>query len=588
MATRRFLFAAADGYNEQGADADDIKLGGLVIGSGSVTAGAINLSSGGKIIGVNAATTDGDALVYGQSSANLAGLTIDTADLAMSNQKITGLAAGVAAGDAVNLQQLEQAVITGGTLKEALFSEDQLSDAEGFLGLTPMYFVANPVEDDYIEFTDGTTTRQYEFGTSLTTGDVLVAIGGTPAITMQNLVDAINGDGSAVWTAELNTNHDDINNPLVEVWEDDNDGGVSRVYGVWATQANIQYVDFTGELQYTKNATSNLPTADPTTSNFGIRRTQSALTDGELHYILGYDSIWGWDNDGTIWVPMSGSASIPDATAASGGGTKGKITVDSDYGLSVATGILSMNITADKGLQFNSGALEIEIASANELSADASGLAVEGVPTTFNIGATAVGVTVTAPNLDTLTNTSNADLLHAHAHSATTGQTANDHHNQSHVLTGGDHTESGLTSGHVLTATGATTFGWAAPSLADEARRIENDFIGVENVTKGDPVYWEATTADRFGKADAGTDAKKYVIGVAKADITSGVAGEIVSFGIAAGVLTGATQGTQYYLADGGGLTTSVPGSGKNVVRIGWAVNATDLWINPVVLYKAA
>ena len=58
------------------------------------------------------------------------------------------------------------------------------------------------------------------------------------------------------------------------------------------------------------------------------------------------------------------------------------------------------------------------------------------------------------------------------AHSATSGRTANDHHNQAHVLTGADHTYSGLTTGHVLTATSATAAAFAAaaggaPTTAD-------------------------------------------------------------------------------------------------------------------------
>ena len=48
-------------------------------------------------------------------------------------------------------------------------------------------------------------------------------------------------------------------------------------------------------------------------------------------------------------------------------------------------------------------------------------------------------------------------------HGDLAGVTANQHHNQSHVLTGADHTVSGLTAGHVLTALTETTFGFAAP-----------------------------------------------------------------------------------------------------------------------------
>jgi len=59
-----------------------------------------------------------------------------------------------------------------------------------------------------------------------------------------------------------------------------------------------------------------------------------------------------------------------------------------------------------------------------------------------------------------------AITTHTHAHSDTTGKLPDDHHNQSHALSGSDHTETGLTTGHVLTATGATTFDWQATSTA--------------------------------------------------------------------------------------------------------------------------
>ena len=82
---------------------------------------------------------------------------------------------------------------------------------------------------------------------------------------------------------------------------------------------------------------------------------------------------------------------------------------------------------------------------------------------------TFVGLTLSA-NLVTSSTIDSVDIAgHDHsgvnqggtvAHSSTGGRTVNDHHNQSHVLSGGDHTASGLTVGHVVRATGATTFAW--------------------------------------------------------------------------------------------------------------------------------
>lgn len=590
MAERKFLFMAADGYQEEGATSDSITLGALTMG------GDIAMGSN-KVTGAADATTDGDVLVYGQSAANLDGLTVDTSNLVLSGVTMTGLPT-TPTGDteATSKAYVDQLVVTGTAVKEAVLYDTQLDDAEGMLAAGALVIAVNPVEDDFIELTDGTTTRQYEFGTALTTGDVLVAIGATPAITMASLAAAIEGDASAAWGSAFTTNLDAINSDgVVVIVEDDNDGTVTKLYGTWATQANCDVIDFDGELDYTSKTLTDLPTSAPANSNFGVRRTQSALTDGEMHNVLESDVIYSWDDSGNTWQTYSGSGSIPDATAASGGGVKGKVTFDSDLGLAVSAGVASLNITADLGLHFNSGALEIELDNTPDtLDADADGLKVVGLPSLFKINDTAVGATVTAANLDTLTDTSNADALHDHtgssvslAHSDLSGVTSDQHHAQVHVLTGADHTESGLTTGHVLTATGATTFDWAAPGDAQDAQRILNDLVAVENVAKADPVY-NSATADKFGKADAGTDAKSYVFGVAKDAILADATGEVVSYGIAAGILVGATAGAKYYLGDGGGITTSIPGAAKRIIMIGWAKNATDLWVQPIDFGKKA
>lgn len=61
------------------------------------------------------------------------------------------------------------------------------------------------------------------------------------------------------------------------------------------------------------------------------------------------------------------------------------------------------------------------------------------------------------------------------AHSATTGQTANDHHAQAHAIDGADHTAAGLTAGHVVRATAATTFAFGALQDGDIPATIARD-----------------------------------------------------------------------------------------------------------------
>ena len=110
------------------------------------------------------------------------------------------------------------------------------------------------------------------------------------------------------------------------------------------------------------------------------------------------------------------------------------------------------------------------------------------------------------------------------------------------------------------------------------AELLSDTAIVSEAIAVGDALYPSAD--DEVGKADAGVNAKTHVIGVATtAQSTVGQNVDYVSEGIAEGVLTGATFGTPYFLQDGGGIGTSVPGGNKRIIRVGFAVNATDLFV---------
>jgi len=432
----------------------------------------------------------------------------------MGSQKLTGLADGTLATDAVNLGQLDSAVIAGGNVKEALLHEDQIDNAEGFLGAIALVMAAQPVSGDLITTDDGTTTRTYA---AVAGGDVTYAIGGTAALTMQNLVDAINGDGSATVTAALTTDLLGIAPVVVVLTEKDNDLGTGHeLYGVWTTQANIDVVDFTGELDYTKKTLTDMPAASPAGTNFGVRRTQAALTDGEMHFVLNNDVIYSWDDAANVWNVMSGSASIPDATGGSGGATKGKLTIDTDKGLSITAGVLSANIDAVT-IDFSGGAMQVT-----------------GVPANFEVNGVAVGATVTAANLDDLTDGSNADALHVHA-----------------------------------------------GAVAIEAPKVENTYVAQATVAAGDPVHFAANNEVAPSDAATLTGIGAQVMGVARTGAAATNPIEVVTVGPCAGVLSGAAFGDDYFLENGTGLTNGTPtGTGKRRLwKVGYAINATDLFV---------
>ena len=566
MATRKPLFLGEVGFEEMAAS-DDIELGGLSM-SGDIAMGT------NKVTGLGAATASGDAVGYGQSGASLVGLTL-TDDLAMGDNQVTGLAAGTDPDDAVNKSQLDSAVISGGQIKEQLLHENQLDNAEGILAASALTMANNPSSGDTITITDGTTTRSYGAGTG---GDVQYTIGASVADTMANLAAAIQGDGSAVWGAYFSTDLDSIDSDgVVVIIEDDNDGGDSEIYASWSTQADIQYVDYGGEDQYNSSTLTAMPSSAPGSTNFGFNRTQASLSTGEIHNVRNDDTMYSWNDDADIWMTMSGGSSIPDATSASGGGIKGKVTVDRDYGLLVNSGILRASLASNSGLGFDvSGDIEgvadstagmeitasgfaIDIAATNPgvgfdgsgdleakldggtLEKTSTGIRVVGLPSLFEVNSVAVGATVTAAAFDDLTDGSNADSLHTHA---------------------------GVTAG-----------------------RLEEEITAEENLTNGDAVEW-GTTNNQIRECQASVTARVDCFGVVEESggITAGNPGTIVKRGTAVGVLSGASVGARYYIGDSGGLVVGIGAisAGNHIIFVGTAKNATDLEVNPQYIGKKA
>jgi hypothetical protein len=578
MALRKPMFMGTEGFSEEMASSDSLQLGGLTM----------------------------------------------SGNIAMGGQKITGLGVGTDPTDGITLQQLNEAIISGGTVKELIHDHAQLDNTDGINALEALYFAAQPAVGDTVVLKNGTLTHTYTFvanqGAESAATDVSIETDAATA--MQRLVtramaDAGNTEWDLFWRP---TEHADINAVgTISVVEKVTAAGASdsRIYGVWATQASAGVVEFASgttpdvDLDYSNQIGIQLPGSDPGFGRFGLRRTQVNLTDGEIHFALSNDSQYAWDDDADQWNVLSGAGAIQDATSASGGGIKGKVTFDSDKGLVVVAGVAAILIDE----------------TPDTLDVDASGLKVVGLPSLFKINDTAVSVNVTAPNLDALTG-GGSTALHSHtndharlhniestsdhsltgaaagevlqatgattfafsqlAHSSLGSVGANDHHNQQHVLTGGDHTESGLTAGHVLTASAPTTFGWQAPAPSEEAKKVENTMTTATDLTaNGDPVYINGVATVGLARAD--TDAKARVIGVIRSGAGAAPTSvEAVHHGLCAGILVGASANTPYYLGATGGVTTSVPGSGNRVIQVGKAWNTTDLWVQIIDYGKKA
>lgn len=589
MALRKPVFLRLDDgapYNEEMAATDSMELGGLTM-SGNIAMGS------NKVTGLAAANASGQALVYGQSAASLAGLTMG-GDIAMAGYKVTGLGTPTTGGDAATKTYVDQLVISGGHLREALLDQAQLSDSQGILAAEVLYFTAQPVVGDTVIFKDGTLTRTYTFvanqGAEAGATDVSIE---TSAVTaMQRLVtramaDAGNTQWDLAWRA---TGVERINlNGAIIVYDRATAAGASasRIYGVWATQANAQVVQYasgatpTVALDYTSVAATNLPAADPAAGRFGLRKQTTALQDGDLHYLLDNDSIYGWNADTAHWQAMGGSASVPDATSATGGGTKGKVTVDSDYGLIINSGILTINLDTNPGLAFN-GAGPKKLAAKPDTAAGIKvGAGGIGVDITSNAGLQFNGV---SGKLEVLANAAQGINVGASGVGITLASNGGLEFNSGLKVLPNGAKGIALSSSGVEAKVDNSTIGFDGSgnlkALAVAASNaVENSLPVNEAISIGDPVYISSTN-DRVAKSDAGVSAKARVMGVARtAQGTPGSNATIVSMGPAANVLSSATAGTPYYLQDGGGEGTALPGAGKRIVQTGYAKNATDLFV---------
>jgi hypothetical protein len=239
-------------------------------------------------------------------------------------------------------------------------------------------------------------------------------------------------------------------------------------------------------------------------------------------------------------LEADGSANLRIAAAAAGDGLTGgggsALAVNleaSNPSLQISSDELGIKFDANGGLQKAAAGTGIKIDDTpNTLDVDSSGLKVVGLPSLFEVNDVAVGATVTAANLDDLTDGSNADSLHVHS-----------------------------------------------AGVATYAPKIENHWTtAVDATSDGDCVYVNGNNT--VGLADSSDDDKANVIGIIRTD--SGAAGstpQVVSHGPCTGILTGATWNTAYYLQSDGSIATTLPGGGERVVQIGYALNATDLFV---------
>ena len=310
-------------------------------------------------------------------------ITADASGFGFGSKLLNNVADAVADTDAASWGQIKtyvgSEVIQGGTVKQQLLTQQQLDDTLGIIPGTVFFLSAQPTANDTFVLKDATgNTETYTFKASEAAA-FDVAIGATVADTMANLAQAITDD-SSFWKSyyEADALASIYANGLVGVYRlaiDD-----FYLYATGTTVAGF-LANYDGTEEYKSDpSVIAIPSSDPgaTTVYSGFSLAKASLENGEIHNVLAEDKLYSWNGDfnGGVgeWFTLSEGVT-PTATSASGGGTIGKVTADSDKGLSITTGVMSVKVD-DSTVGLNvSGQLEVKSGgiTSTEIAAGAVG-----------------------------------------------------------------------------------------------------------------------------------------------------------------------------------------------------------------------
>ena len=387
MTLRNFLFLNTDeyGYFQVAADADSTKLGGLAM------TGAITMATN-KITGLGNGTDAQDAVTRAQLDAALAGLTWKEPSQVL---KMKSDALRTAATGALVVGSGGTGIVSLTTTNSFSVSIDGETPVPIILASAPADRAAAIVAINSLYSTGGGlggtiavagATDQIDIKSNTTGTGSTVAITSAHANWLEvGIVDATDAGTCDTPTATSSGEAWVVNGWGLPY----HDGDIYE----WSGSAWVEVLpgisseppDNTHVIVISSGAAGGFATYENKVAVYdavGNHWDFTSPSDGWATLVNGEGSVlenMAFVYDGTPggWIQFTGPASIPDATAASGGvGTKGKITVDSDYGLAVASGVLKIAITADMGLEFHASAktLQVEANNAQAIHVDSAGV----------------------------------------------------------------------------------------------------------------------------------------------------------------------------------------------------------------------
>jgi len=263
--------------------------------------------------------------------------------------------------------------VATGIWKEALLSSSQLDSAnDGIQSAVIFYLTGLPINNETVVIendTDGAETFTWKTTATL---PFEVQIGGSAAASLANLASQITTD-SSYWAAAVHTDLAAIATDVVLIRKlIPDDGDNDRLYGTTTAGQIVDFGTVPNDLDYRNTTLVALPSSDPGSRNFGISRATATLEPGEQHLVLAEDEQYAWDADATQWNQIG--IVVPIATSASGGGTIGKWTADSDKGLAIAAGVGEVKVNTSLGMDVDASSLKVKPDTANGIDVAAAGI----------------------------------------------------------------------------------------------------------------------------------------------------------------------------------------------------------------------